>query len=389
MKTGVHLSKRIEDYRQKGLLRRLEAQNQEGIDFYSNDYLGFARSETYYENFLNSLQEYQSVFKLGSTGSRLISGNLPLFKKLEQEISQFHKADAGLIFNSGYNANLGVFSSIPQRGDVILYDILCHASIRDGIRLSFADHYSFQHNDTHDLKKKLDRFNSEKGNIYIAVESLYSMEGDFAPIEEIVFLCEKYQADLIIDEAHSNGIVGKKGEGLVRALNLEDKILARVHTFGKALGCHGAIVLGSKLLKNFLASKARSFIYTTAMGNYDLLAIRCSYEYLKKNPRLIDTLNKTIALFRSLIPKELKKYFLDNVSPIQSFIPGRGSKMPMSKQKIKKIADKITKKGINIKVILSPTVPNGEERIRICIHSFNSEEEMRKLISTISRALAS
>ncbi len=381
------LENELKKYENRGLLRNLEKQSEYKIDFCSNDYLGFAHSQSLYDIFLNKLKKYNYHVKLGSTGSRLISGNLPLFDKLEQDISKFHNAEAGLIFNSGYNANLGLFSSIPQKKDIIIYDILSHASIRDGIRLSFAKSASFKHNNIDDLEKKIINFISRskqlrkyRGNIYVAVESLYSMDGDFAPLQILVSLCNKYGAYLIVDEAHSSGVIGKRGEGLVSQLNLEGDIFARVHTFGKALGCHGAIILGSQRLKNFLVTKARSFIYTTALSNYDLLAIDCAYEHLKKNSKMIQKLNKNIILFKSLFQKSMKKYFLESTSQIQSFLIHDFNN-------IKKTIQIIKESGIHIKVILPPTVPKNRERIRICIHSFNTKDEIIKLHTKLLTSL--
>ena len=153
----------------------------------------------------------------GSTGSRLLAGNYELIEETENLIAKFHDAEAGLIFNSGYDANVGLLSCVSQRGDTIIYDYLSHASLRDGIRLSFAQAFSFLHNDLDDLEKKL---KVAVGNIFVVTESVFSMDGDFAPLKDISLLCEKYNASLIIDEAHATGVVGEKGVGLVQHLNL-------------------------------------------------------------------------------------------------------------------------------------------------------------------------
>src|SRR5690606_6123052 len=164
----------------------------------------------------------------GSTGSRLISGNYAIAEEAEKEISAFHGAESGLLFNSGYDANLGILSCVPRRGDTILYDSLSHASIRDGIRLGPAKSFSFRHNDLHDLERKM---KNATGNVFVVTESVFSMDGDQAPLGEMSLLCDKNSAMLIVDEAHATGVVGDRGEGLVQKLGLEKKCFARVHTF--------------------------------------------------------------------------------------------------------------------------------------------------------------
>ena len=161
-----------------------------------------------------------------------------------------------------------MLSSVPQKGDVIIYDQLSHASIRDGIRLSFASSFSFLHNDVDDLEKKLSAAAKSSQNIFVVTESVFSMDGDMAPLNEISKLCEKYNAALIVDEAHATGIIGEKGEGLVQHLDLQQKCFATLHTFGKACGCHGAVILGSKQLKKYLINFARPFIYSTALASF-------------------------------------------------------------------------------------------------------------------------
>ena len=187
-----------------------------------------------------------------------------------------HNADAGLIFNSGYDANLGLFSALPQRGETIIADELIHASIIDGARLSYANRYTFRHNDLQSLEDKLKQ---AKGNCYVVIESVYSMDGDTPPIAEILTLTEQYEANLIVDEAHA---VGLYGFGLIDQ-QFQDRVFARIVTFGKALGCHGAIVLGSNLLREYLINFARSFIYTTAASFHQMASIKMAYQLLQES----------------------------------------------------------------------------------------------------------
>ena len=178
----------------------------------------------------------------GSGGSRLLAGNYEQIERFESFLADFHQTESALVFNSGYNANLGLLSCVPQRGDIILYDELCHASIRDGIQLSNATSYSFKHNTLSDLEKKYRNTKKASETTYIVVESIYSMDGDMAPLAPIAELCQASGAALIVDEAHSTGFLGPRGEGLVVAEGLQTEVFARVHTFGKAIGSHGAII---------------------------------------------------------------------------------------------------------------------------------------------------
>ena len=236
------LDKKLGERRVANALRSLTWSIDNKTDFCSNDYLGIVKNKLIEKSLPDNLSH-------GSTGSRLLSGNYELIEETENFIANFHEAAAGLIFNSGYDANTGLLSCVPQKGDVIIYDQLSHASIRDGIRLSFASSFSFLHNDITDLEKKLSAAVHLHQNIFVVTESVFSMDGDKAPLIEISNLCEKYNAGLIVDEAHATGVIGEKGEGLVQHLDLQKKCFARIHTFGKACGCHGAVVLGSATIK--------------------------------------------------------------------------------------------------------------------------------------------
>lgn len=241
--------KKLNERKEKGSYRSLFS-FEDASDFWSNDYLGLARAPLAYPGCS------------GSTGSRLISGNTALIQMAESRIARFFGSEAALVFNSGYDANLGFFSAVPQKGDTVLYDELIHASVRDGIRLSHAKSYSFRHNDLKDLQRKAEH---ASGTVFIAVESLYSMDGDLAPLPELADWCELHGALLVVDEAHAGGVFGEGGRGLVAAAGLESRCFARLVTFGKAYGMHGGAICGGKLLCEFLINFARSFIYTTAL----------------------------------------------------------------------------------------------------------------------------
>jgi len=358
------------------------------VDFCSNDYLGLAKSMALQEA-VHSLLAARP-FAHGSTGSRLLAGNYPWVEETESMLAAFHQSPAGLIYNSGYDANLGLFSAVPQKGDTIIYDALIHASIRDGIRLSKAQAFSFQHNDTLDLEKKLayaaGELKSATGNgetdhspaagqVFVAVESVYSMDGDFAPLSAIAEICNRAGAYLIVDEAHATGVVGAKGEGLVQHLGLETQCFARVHTFGKAVGCHGAVVLGSRHLRDFLINFSRSFIYTTALPPTAMAAIMASYD-------LFPYMNEARAHLAALIARFRRGVAaldtLPSETPIQVVLtPGNAA--------TRELAARLQKEGLDIRAILHPTVPKGKERLRIVLHSFNTEEEVDKCISVLTQ----
>lgn len=362
-----YLQKKLDERRSSGAYRTLKPENNL-VDFCSNDYLGFAHSIDFKNNTDKEIANYTALN--GSTGSRLISGNLTYTEQLEQQIAAYHKSEAGLFYNSGYDANLGLFSSLPQRGDTIITDELIHASIIDGVRLSHANRYTFKHNDLNSLEAKLQQ---AKGICYVAIESIYSMDGDTPPLLEILTLTEKYNAHLIVDEAHA---VGLYKQGVVNHLNFQDRVFARVVTFGKALGCHGAIALGSNLLREYLINFSRSFIYTTAAPFHQLASVKMAYELLEKSEDKIDRLKNNISLFKSLISKGVELIASD--SAIQCILL-------KSNEKARGIAAELQNKGLDVRAILSPTVPQGLERIRICLHAFNTADKIALLADTINQ----
>lgn len=366
------LSDKINERVLTNSLRELKFNEDHLIDFSSNDYLGFAHSNLLKTKLIEELSIHKN-YTLGSTGSRLIFGNTQYIEELESCIAKYHQAETGLIFNSGYDANIGLLSSIANRNDTYICDELIHASLIDGVRLSKANKFTFKHNNLLSLEEKL---RLAKGNIFVITESVFSMDGDFAPLNQMVALVTKYQANLIVDEAHATGVIGKKGEGLVQKLGLQNEVFARVITFGKAIGSHGAIVLGSQLLKTYLINFARSFIYTTAPSFHNLAIVKNAYQYLPQAEE-IKQLQNLIAYFNSKI-KDIHQLFINSESAIQSLLVS-------GNLECKATAKRIRDKGFNVKAILSPTVPIGKERIRICLHAYNTKEEIDNLINIITQ----
>jgi len=369
------LQQKLQQREQNLALRKLPLANHL-IDFASNDYLGFAHSEAIF-NKTHQLLLDKSIKINGATGSRLLSGNHDVYQEAEDFISHFHQVEAALIFNSGYDANVGFFSSVPQRNDVILYDELCHASIRDGIQLSNAKAYKFEHNGLEDLENLIQKFKSEDKEIYIVTESVFSMDGDCPEIQNLVELSEKHNCLLVIDEAHALGVFGEQGEGLIQSLGFQDKVFARIMTFGKGLGCHGAAILGSQELKQYLVNFARSFIYTTGLSPHSVATILVAYQHLQIENQAIQKLRENIVFFnqeKNLLG--LKPLFVRSKSAIQSaIIPGN--------EKVKIIAKQFQDYGFDVKAILSPTVPEGQERLRFCLHSYNTKEEISAVFARL------
>ena len=343
------------------------------VDFCSNDYLGFARSAILKDN-IDAEIAAQGHVANGSAGSRLLAGNTRYAEVLEAEIAAIHGYSAGLIYNSGYDANLGLLSSLPQRGDTIITDELVHASIIDGARLSHANRYKFKHNDIHSLE---DQLKLAKGIVYVVVESIYSMDGDTAPLIDICAIVQKYNANLIVDEAHATGVFGL---GLVHQLNLQTQVFAQVVTFGKGLGCHGAIILGSELLRNYLINFSRSFIYTTAAPLHNLAAIKMAYQLLDRSGAECILLQQNIQCFKAGF-QNANFELIASDSAIQCIVL-------KSNEKAKALSDLLQSSGYDVRPILSPTVASGSERLRICIHSFNTTQEIAGMLNLINNFTA-
>ncbi|MFN0065728.1 MAG: aminotransferase class I/II-fold pyridoxal phosphate-dependent enzyme [Chlamydiales bacterium] len=350
---GAHLQKR-ED---QGLLRSL--QSTAGlVDLTSNDYFGFAKD-------CDGIKGSDSS---GAAGSRLLTGNYPLYEEVEKRVAEFHRAESCLIYNSGYTANLGLLSALGTDSVTFLYDLEIHASMIDGIHLSDATHLPFKHNSLDSLERRLKKVSLPA---FVLVESIYSMSGDFAPLTEIAVLCAKYGAHLIVDEAHATGIYGLNGEGLVAELGLESQVFARVHTFSKALGAHGACVLGSNILKQYLLNFSRPLIYTTALPAITLTSIESKYERLKREAQMQQQ------RLKSLITYFCKKTSTQNIqSPIKPiYISGV--------EKLRYLSQRLKARGLDVRAIVTPTVPRGRECLRVVLHSFNREEEIDQLVEVL------
>tara|TARA_R110002051_G_scaffold150948_1_gene223513 strand:- start:1163 stop:2296 length:1134 start_codon:yes stop_codon:yes gene_type:complete len=344
------------------------------IDFSSNDYLGFAKDDNIFKSASELLKERNYTLN-GATGSRLLSGNNLLFETLENALESFHDCSAALVFNSGYDANLGLFGSVPQRGDIILYDELIHASIRDGIGMSNAKAYKFKHNDLFDVKRLLELNRTDESEVYVVTESVFSMDGDSPDLLGFVQLCQDNNCRLIVDEAHAVGVFGASGVGLVQELGLQQHVFGRIVTFGKAIGCHGAAVLGSETLKQYLINFARSFIYTTGMPPHSLATILMAYQELSRTACL-EGLRGNIVYFREQLALH-KLNFIESHSAIQCCVISGNNR-------VKEIALQLQEKGFDVKPIVSPTVKEGQERLRFCLHAYNTKTEIAEVLRLLA-----
>jgi len=345
-----------------------------GLDFSSNDYLGLSTHPKIREAIEKALRDGVPV---GSGGSRLLRGNHPMHIELEEFAAEFFNVESTLFFSSGFLANYALFTTLPQRGDVVLYDELIHASVRDGLRSTTATKFKFKHNDMASLESVLIRA-AEKNprNIWIAAESVYSMDGDISDIAGMVELIAHYDnAQIIYDEAHSTGIFGRNGRGVAEELD-HTKIIS-LHTCGKALGVSGAFVCGPKTVIDYLINKARPFIYTTAESPLIAVAVKQALELVDEEPwrreRLFELINTTNRLFADI--------FNANTSFKSQIIPVILNENALTID----AASHLQGLGYDIRAIRPPTVPTA--RLRVSLNINRTENELERLFCEIKTYL--
>ncbi|KAJ3123231.1 hypothetical protein HK100_011683 [Physocladia obscura] len=414
----------------RGLLRRLRVAAAGSADFSSNDYLGLGRSEQVHNLFVaqlsnsivppsasesisKSVPKLKSAFDIpasglstittmgvrnGSGGSRLLAGDSHVARALESRLAAFHDASSALLFNSGWDANSAMLAVASHEHGSILFDELIHASMHEGLRRvrpSVAVE-SFRHNNTKSLASLVDQHckritasPNPTAGILVVVEALYSMDGDCAPLPEIVAIKRRLGdraggIHIIVDEAHSSGVCGQNGRGLVYQFNLQSDIYARLHTFGKALGQHGAVVLCSPIFREYLINYARPLIYSTSLPYHSLTAINVAYDVLEQRAdELQDGLRALILHFRSTLTAKifpLGMSAIDSQTPIQGIIISGNDRVSL-------VCERLQSAGYDVRPIRSPTVPKGSERLRICLHAYNTVAEIDGLISEIQAAL--
>lgn len=353
------LTSKLQQREKEGNLRVLKSFNGY-TDFFSNDYLGFG-----------STLEVQNTHLKNPGSSRLIAGTTDEHLKLEAFCSDLFQHEKALLFNSGYAANLGVLSSIPQKDDIILYDERSHASIKDGVRLSLAKGIKFKHNDINDLSNKLDKY--IQNTVFVVVESLYSMDGDLAPVDDFLSLCKRKGAYLIVDEAHSGGVYGENGSGYCSTKNIVPYL--KIITFGKAFGAHGACVVGDSITIDYLVNYSRPFIYTTALSPSNISFIQSQLtrtDFKEQQTKLQSITSYFNDKFNNF------KIESDLSSPIKSIIYN-------DRTILKSIETDLHKEKIGVKAIYAPTVPKEKECLRISLHAFNTIQEVDQLHSILEK----
>ncbi len=346
-----------------------------GIDFASNDYLGLAASGRLAEAARAALDRGVAV---GSGGSRLLRGNCEEHEALEAEMAAFVGTESALFFASGYTANSALLSALPQRGDLVLHDELVHASMHEGLRLTRASHHAVPHNDVTGFENALKTWRSggNKGQAWIAVESLYSMDGDFAPLAELAGVAQRHGGVLLVDEAHATGICGPLGRGLVANLPSRDNIIS-LHTCGKALGAEGALLCGPKIMRDFLINRARGFIFSTAPSPLTAAVIRAAIGVVREGDALRDLLGSRIELATRLLGP---LGAVSNGSPILPLVLGDDARTMA-------IATALQSQGFDLRGIRPPTVPEGTSRLRIVITLNADEDQIEALASALKAAL--
>ncbi len=375
------LERELERLREKGRLRSLRTyagmDDRSSIDFGSNDYLGFAEDRELKGQALESLRSSA----LSSSSSRLLPGHHAEHLAAEKYFADFAGAEAALFFNSGYDANMALLAALPTRHDLIFYDERSHASIYDGVHASLAKSRRFAHNSAGDLRRILESREPSSGQLFVVLESVYSMDGDVAELVEIAKVASEYEAILIVDEAHATGVLGRRGEGLVKDTIERSGNILTVHTCGKALGAAGAFVAGSKIVMDYLINKARPFIYTTALPPIIPLQLMSAIRRLESDgSALVARLRERSDFVRSQLRKSLERWNVsEGVTPIISIVIGADDDALGASNRLRGW-------GFEVPAIRPPTVPEGSARLRMNISLRHSEEELRTVVKAIVQA---
>jgi len=387
------LERELEGLREKGRLRSLRtysgmndrllndrpSNNPSSIDFGSNDYLGFAEDPKLKELAFESLR----ASALSSSSSRLLPGHHAAHAAAEAYFARFVGAEAALLFNSGYDANTALLTTLPTRHDLILYDDRSHASIYDGVHASLAKSKRFAHNSAADLRRILESIGQIFGQIFVVLESVYSMDGDIAEVEAIARVAHDYSAILMVDEAHATGVLGMRGEGLVKNTIGRNNSVLTVHTCGKALGAAGAFIAGSRTVVEYLINKARPFIYTTALPPLIPLQLISAIQRLEsEGPELVTTLCERSYFLRTELKKSLHRWTVpEGRTPIISILIGADEHALRAARILERL-------GFQVPAIRPPTVPEGSARLRLNVSLRHHEGDLRRVIDAIVRTEA-
>jgi 8-amino-7-oxononanoate synthase len=367
---GIY-TKDLQSLADRGRLRTLRGRA--GIDLASNDYLGLAESAELRQAAADALARGVPV---GSGGSRLLRGNHPEHEALEREAAVFFGAESALYFGGGYVANFAIFSTLPQRGDLVVHDELIHASVHDGVRLGRAESVGGRHNDADAFDAAIVKWRRAggKGRPWLSVESLYSMDGDSPNLAELLAVADRHEAMVVIDEAHATGVLGPQGRGLAAPFEGRDNVIT-LHTCGKALGTSGGFILAPKIIRDFLINRARPFIYATAPSPLTAAVTRAALELSHTNA----VRRERLAHLVQFAGNELRRRC--NIEPSGSQI------IPVivgADQAAVELAASLQRRGFDIRAIRPPTVPEGTARLRIALTLHVNETIVADLFAALA-----
>ena len=359
----------------RGRLRSLAPRN--GLDFSSNDYLGLAAAPALAAAAQDSLAR---GVPLGSGGSRLLRGNDPEHEALEAEAAAFFGAETALYFGGGFVANYAIFAGLPQRDDLVVIDELIHASVHDGVRAGRAQVVTARHNDAQAFDEAILAWRTRggTGRPWIAVESLYSMDGDRAPLDDLIAVADRHEGMLVIDEAHATGVFGPDGRGFGAAFDGRENVVS-LHTCGKALGATGALVLAPRRLRDFLVNRSRPFIYATAPSPLMAAVVRRSLAICRDEPMRRDALQQRVADFERLLTARLG--VRPSGSQIQPFVVG-------SDATAVSLATSLQEAGFDVRAVRPPTVPENTARLRITLTLNVTQADTARLVDALAASVA-
>lgn len=371
----AELKRGLDELAALGRLRQLAPRT--GADFSSNDYLGLAESPELRDAVLAAIARGVPA---GSGGSRLLRGNHPEHEALEVEAATFFGSEAALYFATGFMANFAIFATLPQRGDLVVYDELIHASIHDGLRNGRAERVATRHNDVSAVEAAIMTWRKAggAGRPWIAVESLYSMDGDVAPVDDLAALARRFDAMLVIDEAHATGVRGADGRGLAAHLEGGENVVT-LHTCGKALGAAGGIVCASRVVCDFLVNRGRSFVFTTAPPPLQAATVRAGLQLSRNAPERRERLARLVG------------YASRELSQRCGLEPSGTHIMPVvigAEAPTMEIARALQAQGFDVRGVRPPTVPVGTSRLRISLTLNVGEAEVSALVRVLSAELS-
>ena len=339
--------------------------------FGSNNYLGLANNPYIKESVKKSIEKYG----IGIGGPPLLNGYTKLHYEVEEMLADFKKKESAMIFASGYGANVGLVTGLINRDDIILYDEYSHASLCDGIKMGRIDFYKFRHNDVSHLEELLEKYRGVvRGEIFVCVEGVYSMDGDLSPLDEIAPLCKRYNACLIIDDAHGTGVTGETGRGTAQHFGVEDDVDIIMGTFSKALGVTGGFVAGDKCVTDYLRFFARSYMFSASLPPIIAAAVKAGLETIIKHPEYVRQLRSNV----NYAVAKLNEYGFN----IKTQTPIIALRVP-GDMDIRKAVFKFHEMGIFLNSIEYPAVPISQQRFRISLMSIHTKEDIDKLVSAV------